>query len=61
MSKDIQQEADKFYRDLIFELLINIKAVNSGIYDQYICEMEHRQKVRWDEFVETLKEAGWIP
>lgn len=61
MTSDDWEEAHIFYRDLIFELLVNIKAVNSGIYKQFICEMDEKTHPAWTDFVKTLKETGWIP
>ena len=56
-----EDRARQFYRSLLFDLLVNIKAVNSGVYKRYICDMNKQQYFNWQEFVETLKEAGWIP
>lgn len=61
MTSDDWDRAHLFYRDLFFESLVNIKAVNSGIYNQYICDMDEKAYAKWADFVQTLKETGWIP
>ena len=61
MTDDEKELAQMFYTGLMFEMLVNIKAVNSGVFNKYIADMDESDWNRWNDFFEILKETGWIP
>ena len=61
MNDNEKHDASLFFAEMLFELFVNIKVVNSKLYNKYICDMTHEEKHKWDNFYNTLKETGWIP
>ena len=61
MSDKEKLRASSVYGHMFFELLTNIKAVNSGVFPKHIADMTEEEHKEWIATYEALQEAGWVP